>query len=101
MMDALSSNRIILGFGIKNVWHKLLRVTVIQREPGRLDLHHNTVALGKHMVHCWQREMIMLRGIGLYGFRFSKLARYRPRKMSIETGSSYPPILGLSGVAAG
>jgi hypothetical protein len=35
---------------VENIWHKLLWVAVIQREPRALHLHHDPVTLPKYVV---------------------------------------------------
>src|SRR6185437_16351451 len=43
-----------------------LRVTVIQRKEGRLDLHHDSMARKEHVIHVRQFEAIRLWLVGGY-----------------------------------
>jgi hypothetical protein len=41
---------VIRGLGKEDVGHKGLRVAIVEREPARLDLHHDPVAGQEYMV---------------------------------------------------
>src|SRR5882762_10324678 len=60
MEDPLRGLAVVAGFGKKNVRHVGLWVAVVEREPARLDLHHDAVARQKHMVHVRQCELVAL-----------------------------------------
>ena len=61
MIDALRRFAIISRLGPEDVWHKRLRVAVIEREPARLHLHHDAVTRQKDMVRRRQSKAIKQR----------------------------------------
>src|SRR5215469_10502803 len=70
MVHALDGFAVVLRFSPEDIRHKRLRVTVVQREPTRLDLHHHAVSRQEHMIGIWQGEAIdqwlaALNGLGI------------------------------------
>ena len=60
----------------ENVRHERLRISIVQREPARLDLHHDSVPGQKHVVRRRQRESCRASGVfGAIGFGVSKPSR--------------------------
>src|ERR1700730_12693459 len=68
VINPLRCLSIISGLGPKDVWHKGLRITIVEREPTRLDLHHDPVARQEHMIRCRQSPTIEERFISGDGF---------------------------------
>src|ERR1700687_5586456 len=60
MKDPLRGLAVVSGPGEENVRYVGLWVAVVEREPARLDLHHDAVARQKHMVHVRQCEPVAL-----------------------------------------
>src|SRR4030081_3244133 len=60
MKDPLRGLAVVAGFGEEDVRYVGLGVAVVEREPARLDLHHDAVARQKHMVHVRQCELVAL-----------------------------------------
>ena len=60
MKDPLRGLAVVAGLGEENVRYVGLWVAVVEREPARLDLHHDAVARQKHMVHVRQCEPVAL-----------------------------------------
>src|SRR5262249_2756456 len=50
VVDALRRLAVVALLGVEDVLHKRLWVTVVEREPARLDLDHDPVPGSKHMV---------------------------------------------------
>ena len=55
---------IVCGLGGHDVGHEGLRVAVVEREPGALDLDHHGVAGLEDVVHVVQRELVLVNGAG-------------------------------------
>src|SRR6266704_1531073 len=50
MVNPLRRLAVLARPGPENTWQKGLRITVVEREPARLDLHHDGVAREKNMI---------------------------------------------------
>ena len=58
VVHALRRLHVIFGARKKNVGHKRLRITVIQREPTGLNLHHDPVTRQKNVIRRGQSEFV-------------------------------------------
>src|SRR4051812_47334483 len=58
VIDPLSCLSKVRRLSKKDVLYKSLRVAVIQREPARLDLHHDLVSRQKHMISIRQSPLV-------------------------------------------
>ena len=67
MINSLRCLPVVTGLGPEDVGDERLRIAVIEREPARLDLHHDSMAGQEHMVRVRQHELVGQRLIGLYG----------------------------------
>ena len=65
----LRGNLVVIGLCFKNIGHILLRVTVNDREPRALYLHHYFMAFFKHMIGAMQVNGICFHFFGRYRFR--------------------------------
>src|SRR5580704_536443 len=68
MVYALSGLAIIGRLGPEDVGHEGLRVAVVEREPARLDLHHDAMAGQEDVVGVGEIEAIEKRFVGGDGF---------------------------------
>src|SRR5947208_4694234 len=74
VIDPLRRFLIILGFGEKDVRYKGLRVSVIERKPTRLYLHHDAMARQENVVRVWESPLVKQRLVRLDGlWRFIPL----------------------------
>src|SRR5258708_30104289 len=64
VINTLHRPAIISGHSPEYIRHERLRITVVQREPARLYLHHDPVAGQKHVVGRGQGETVQQRLIG-------------------------------------
>ena len=58
MVDALGGFPVVLRLGPEDVGDEGLRVAVVEREPARLDLHHDAVAGQEDVVGGGQGEAV-------------------------------------------
>src|SRR5437899_12910657 len=58
MVEALRGFAIVAGLGPENIGDKSLRIAVVEREPARLNLHHDAVAGQEHVIRRGKREAI-------------------------------------------
>src|SRR5207248_7667950 len=63
VIDPLRRLAVIARFGPEDIRDKRLRITVVQREPARLDLHHDSVPRPKNMIGRRQRETVQQRRV--------------------------------------
>ena len=63
MEDRLGRRFIVLRLGLEDIRHKGLRIAVIEREPARLDLHHDAMTRQERVVGGRERETIALRRV--------------------------------------
>ena len=63
------------GFGGHDVGHEGLRIAVIEREPGALNLDQNGVAGLEDVVYVVQRELVLVDGAGRRGVGLAKDSR--------------------------
>src|SRR5712675_339376 len=63
-IDALAGLGIVLGLRIKDALHKLLRISIVERKPARLDLHHYPVYRQENMIRMRQFERIFQYFVG-------------------------------------
>src|SRR6516164_7757145 len=59
-IHALCRFAVVAWNGEENVVDVRLRITVVEREPARLNLHHDAVTRQEHVVDVRQRETIAL-----------------------------------------
>ena len=64
MPDALHSLLKVPWLGMENTGYKSLRVSIVQWEPARLDLDHETMSRSKHVVRSRKGKAICKRFIG-------------------------------------
>ena len=50
--------------GLENIWYKLLRIAVDEREPGTLHLYHQAMSLFEYMVDLVQVDHKFFRFVG-------------------------------------
>src|SRR5579862_6516144 len=70
--NALRRLLIVLGAREEDVVDVGLRIAVVERKPARLDLHHQTMAGQKHVIHLRQREAVLLHLAGGYRARVAQ-----------------------------
>src|SRR5712692_1438203 len=63
VIDPLRRLAVIARFGPEDIRDKRLRITVVQREPARLDLHHDSVPRPKNMIGRRQGETVKERRV--------------------------------------
>ena len=63
-VDALRRGHEVAGLRLVDAWNKFLRIAVDDREPSRLDLNHESVALQKDVVTIAQRNAPFDRFVG-------------------------------------
>ena len=56
-IDSLRRRNEISRFRLIDAGHELLRIAVDHRKPGRLNLHHDAMALQKDMIVIAQRDV--------------------------------------------
>src|SRR6266704_4451131 len=61
VVDALGGFAKVAGLGPENVGNESLGIAVVEREPARLNLHHDAVAGQKHVIRRGKRETIQQR----------------------------------------
>ncbi len=64
VVDALRRLPVVLGLRPEDARHEGLRIAVVEREPARLDLHHDPVPRQEHVVRRRQREAVDERLVG-------------------------------------
>jgi len=69
VVDALGGFAKIGGLGPKGVRDESLRIAIVEREPGGLDLHHDAVAGQKNVIGGGEREAVEERLVWREGFR--------------------------------
>ena len=76
VVDPLRGFSIILRLGPEDVVDEGLRIAVVEREPARLNLHHDAVARQEDVVRRGQGEAVEQRLAGRDGlWRVSRLSR--------------------------
>src|SRR5215831_9679413 len=60
---------IVLHLSEENVANERLRIAVVQREPGGLNLYHDAMSREENVVRMWQRELIKERSVRRDRFR--------------------------------
>ena len=76
VVDALGGLTIVGRLGPEDIGHERLRVAVVQREPARLDLHHDPMPRQEDVVGRRQREAVEQRLVRRRSaFGVSKLSR--------------------------
>src|SRR5262249_48160179 len=58
MINTLSGFPVIAGFCPKNIRNKSLRIAVIEREPSRLDLHHDAMTGQEYVIGGRKGELV-------------------------------------------
>src|SRR6266542_6069754 len=75
VVDTLRSRSIIRRLGPKDIRYEGLRIAIVEWEPTRLALHHDSVPRQKNMIRRGQRKAIEQRLLGRDGFcRFQTLS---------------------------
>ena len=64
----------ILGLGEHDVRYEGLRVAIVEREPGGLDLHHDAVAGEERVAHVRQTQTVRQDLSSLDRLRFRKVS---------------------------
>ena len=88
MVDALHRFPVVAGLRPEDVRHERLRIAIVEREPARLDLHHDPVAGQEHVVRRRQREPVEQRRVGGDGLRGSRGSRGSGRGRCRPTSST-------------
>src|SRR5690242_21555778 len=68
VVNTLCGFVVVGGLGPENIGHKGLRIAVVEREPARLDLHHDAVARKENMIRGREIKFVekwFVRGEGL------------------------------------
>src|SRR5437763_16657607 len=65
VIDTLRRLAVIARFGPEDIRDERLRITVVKREPARLDLHHDSVPRPKNMIGRRQGETVQQRPVRL------------------------------------
>jgi len=64
VVDPLYRFAVIPRLGPKDIRHKRLRISIVEREPARLHLNHHAVTREKDVVRRGQREAVQQRLVG-------------------------------------
>ena len=75
VVDPLRRLPVIARLGPEDIGDEGLRIAVVQREPARLDLHHDPVPRQENVVRRRQGEAVQQRLVAAIGLGVSKLSR--------------------------
>ena len=84
LVNPLSRGLVVIRPGVENIVNEFLRVAIVKRKPGTLDLHHYPVAFLEHVIICVQIDQVFVYFVRDNRGRFFKTAQVSAAKDLID-----------------